>query len=266
MVEQELLDLREGQPRDESSRHATGWNQMDEPLTLEAFDAEMARLDEEDDRERTADERQRTETRAFLNRYEREAPTLRTSLERHRVARRRAREFAASIELARDTLQQISQETYRDWAKAINQGANEILRALGSHVKDLRFDEGLQLQLKHSGRLLTGAEAERQLSAGAIDGVYLAARIAVSRYLSGGKEVLPLILDDPFSNADDPRLLSGLELLLQAIAPHQQVLLLACQTSRYAWARTQLGSADRLVVTSVSLERQAASPGGMHVS
>ena len=42
------------------------------------------------------------------------------------------------------------------------------------------------------------------------------------------------------------RLVQGLELLIDSIAARQQVLLLACQRSRYEWAKAQLRAPDRV--------------------
>jgi uncharacterized protein YhaN len=84
-----------------------------------------------------------------------------------------------------------------------------------------------------------------------LDGVYLAARLGVSRLLSGGLGPLPLILDDPFSNADDVRLQAGLRLLIEGVAPRQQVVLMACQEGRYNLARAQLVRPERLVAVRV---------------
>jgi hypothetical protein len=228
--------------------------QLSEPLAQREYDEALAALDREEDDQRRMGEEERTSARAFLQRYELEAPRLRTSLDRHENALAKATQFRAAITLARDTLDEISRQTHRQWASALNRHANEILRALGSQVESLGFDESLGLRMVQEGRTLTGREAVQQLSSGAADAVYLAARIAVSRFLSRRREPLPLILDDPFANADDQRLLSGARLLLEAIAPQQQVLLMACQHSRYEWLRRELGHPEGLVTLRVDDE------------
>lgn len=247
---------------DEAGAAQAGWVEAEAPLTQEDYDRAVAELEAAEARDRAEDESQKTEVRAFLARYEAQAPSLRESIDQHAVALRQAQEFQHAAELARDTLAEISRETHRDWADALNPHTNEILAAIGSRVRELAFDEHLRLRLKHGRRLLLGSEAQQQLSAGAIDGVYLAARIAISRFLSGGEEVLPLILDDPFANADDERLVAGLEVLLSGIAPRQQVLLMACQHSRYAWARAQLGYPENLVLLHVEQGQRATASEG----
>ena len=171
-------------------------------------------------------------------------------LDRLRVARRRAEEFQLAVELARDTLEEISKESYQDWARDLNRESVQLLERLGPQSARLEFNEALGFSLQHEGRLLTNVEVDQMLSAGARDGVYLAARLAVSRVLGSQGRGLPLILDDPFANCDDQRLLSGLR-MLRAAAVEQQVLLLACQRSRYDWAMDQLGRPEGWVVLSL---------------
>ncbi len=180
-----------------------------------------------------------TEVRAFLQKYEDQAPGLWSRLEQLQRALRRATEFRDAVTLAIDDLEAISRETYHDWAARLNREASLLLEKLGTGSRELRFGEDLRFQLQHGDKLLDAVEIDQQLSTGARDGVYLAARLAVSRLL-GGEDHLPLILDDPFAHCDDERLLEGMRLLLDA-AREQQVLLLACQHSRYEWAKERLG-------------------------
>ncbi len=231
-------------------------SQLDEmlavPLSQSQFDEDLQRLKIREDQARSSREAERTEVRAFLRHYESEAPTLRSTLEGHQRALRRAEEFRAAVSFARDALEEIGRETHRTWAAALNRHCNEVLRGLNSRAQRLTFGEDLSLRLEQEGQQLTGADAVQHLSAGALDAIYLSARIAVSRFLSGGEETLPLILDDPFANADDPRLVAGLRMLLEQIAPHQQVLLMACQRSRYRWLHSELGRPPELVALEVT--------------
>lgn len=201
--------------------------------------AERARHEREDEG--------RLRARAFLQQYEERAPRLRSEHDELERAHRRATQFRAAITLAREELDRIRRETHRQWAAALNEQLPRILAGLGSEVERLELDPELRLTLRRDGQLLDEQQARQHLSAGAREGVWLACRLAVSRYLAEGGEPLPIVLDDPFANADDDRLLSGLRLLLGAVAPEQQVLLLACQRSRYDWALEQLGHPDGLV-------------------
>jgi hypothetical protein len=233
-------------------------------VASDAFDRGWTELNAAEQKARNADEAERQEAQQFLLRYEREAPALRERLEQHGRALERARSFRDAIELARTTLEQVARETHRDWSGALNAELGRVLQGLGSEVADAMVDEKLRLRLTRSGRLLSAEELTAQLSAGAVERIYLALRIALSRALAQGGRHLPLILDDPFANADDARFVLGLDWLLDAIAPTQQVLLLACQDSRYAWARHRLAGAEGLVPLSLrplaKSSREASAP------
>jgi uncharacterized protein YhaN len=84
------------------------------------------------------------------------------------------------------------------------------------------------------------------LSTGARDLLHLACRLALARFLGAGGMRLPLILDDPFAHCDDARTVAGIRLLLDSIAPEHQVILLACQESRFEWLRRRVPDPERI--------------------
>lgn len=214
-----------------------------------APEAAARALEELQAQERVRHEREdegRLLARSFLQQYEERAPRLRAEHEELERAHRRATQFRDAVTLAREELDRIRRETHRQWAAALNEQLPKVLSGLGSEVERLELDPELRLTLRRDGQLLDEQQARQHLSTGAREGVWLACRLAVSRYLAEGGEALPVVLDDPFANADDGRLLSGLRLLLGAVAPRQQVLLLACQRSRYDWALEQLGHPENL--------------------
>jgi uncharacterized protein YhaN len=219
---------------------------IDVPIDVDAFETERSTLERHEKDSASQSESDRVEARAFLQGYETAAPVLRERIDECRVALVRARQFQKSVTLARDTLASLAKVTHRDWAASLNERSNEILRVMDSEVQDIHFDESLRLRMQQRGKQLTASDAAAQLSTGALDMVYLAARLAVAQSLSGDVS-LPLILDDPFANADDLRLVRGMQLLLDALAPRQQVILMACQRSRYAWLRENLSGDERLV-------------------
>jgi len=219
-------------------------------------------LTEQDQLEAQRREDSLTTVRAFLRHYEEKVGPLNAQLEELRAARRRAQEFKNAVTLAHDALNEISRETYAAWAIQLNQEAQVLLGRLGTGSRDIHFNENLEFELMHEQKLLTKVEVDQQLSAGARDGVYLAARLAVSHLLSGDEGSLPLILDDPFAHADDARLIAGLKMLLSTVADRQQVLLLACQHSRYEWAIRELGQPAALSVLSFTQNPVGETPGG----
>lgn len=212
----------------------------DGPMSETDYEQAVRDLDARAQSRRDAEMHLRTETQHFLREYETRAPILRDEIETLQAARARAVEFEAAITLARDTLAALGQQTHRVWASALQRSASDFLRAMSSDVTEVQFDENLGLQLRQQDRVILGSEAPRVLSAGALDAVFLAARFAVARFLGGDGDPLPLILDDPLANADDRRLVDTLRVLVDAVAPRQQVLLMACQHSRYEWAADAL--------------------------
>jgi uncharacterized protein YhaN len=126
---------------------------------------------------------------------------------------------------------------------------------MGSDIGQVEFDEELNLTLVQRGQRMSGTEARQALSTGARDLLHLACRIALAHFLSGGDLDLPLVLDDPFAHCDDPRTVAGMRLLVDAIAPEHQVILLACQRNRYEWVRLQIEDSHR--IRTLGLEDQA---------
>lgn len=210
------------------------------PLGETDYERELGLLERRADARREETMRLRSETQHFLRDFETRAPALREEIDGLERAHTAAVEYEAAVTLARNTLATLGQETHRVWASALQRTATDFLRAMGSDVTEIHFDEDLGIQLRQNDRVIVGSEADRVLSAGALDAVFLAARFAVARFLGGDADPLPLVLDDPLANADDRRLLETLRLLVDAVAPEQQILLMACQHSRYEWAAEAL--------------------------
>ena len=218
----------------------------DAPLTETDYESALSAIEARARARQERIESTRITVQSFVREYESRAPVLRESIEEHERALTRAVEYRAAVELARDTLRDLAQQTHVVWAAALERAAGRFLHSMGSEVDEIRFDEHLGLRVHQQGRVLTGDEARRVLSAGALDTVFLASRFAVARFLAADDAPLPLVLDDPLANADDERLLATLRLLIEGVAPEQQVLLLACQQSRYDWAASRLGDGDTL--------------------
>ena len=223
------------------------------PLGETDYDQAIAGLDAAAAARRDEERRLRAETQGFLRDYEARAPALREEIETLERARHAAVEFEAAITLARDTLATLGQQTHRVWASALQRTATDFLRRMGSDVTEIHFDEDLGVQLRQQDRVITGLEAPRVLSAGALDAVFPGRALSRWRgFLGGEEDPLPLVLDDPLANADDRRLLDTLRLLIEAVAPEQQVLLMACQHSRYEWAAEALEGDGRVASSSNS--------------
>ena len=246
------LRVTEGRPALERELRAMGGEglailaTLDDSLSEEELQSGLRDLEADIERRHEESTRQLTDVRSFVERYEREAPVLRDRIEELREAGRRASDFAAAIELARDTLDGLAQQTHQIWSRELSEHTNRTLAAMGSDIGEVQFDEDLNLSLVQRGQRMSGAEARQALSTGARDLLHLACRIALAHFLSGGDLDLPLILDDPFAHCDDPRTIAGMEVLVDAIAPDHQVVLLACQRNRYQWVRQQIDRPERI--------------------
>ena len=67
------------------------------------------------------------------------------------------------------------------------------------------------------------------LSAGALDQLYLAVRLAICELVLPPEKSIPIILDDALTNFDDERCATALRWLKQAAA-HRKILLFTCHS------------------------------------
>jgi len=176
----------------------------------------------------------RLEVEEVSRRYHQEHPEKTAQRERVALALTRARRFKAAVELARDTIQKVAIDTHRRWAEFLNARIKEVLDAFGTGIEQLRFGEDLDFSVRlPGGQQVSRGKADLQLSAGAKDQLYLAARLAISEYLSRGRSPLPLLLDDPFATSDDGRTRTGMQLLVEQFSRHHQIIILTCHRKRH---------------------------------
>ncbi|HKQ56284.1 MAG TPA: AAA family ATPase [Candidatus Eisenbacteria bacterium] len=204
------------------------------PRTPLEIDTESRRLREVLDRLQKRRTELRLEVEEVWRRYHQDHPEKSSQLERVDHALRHARRFKASIDLARETIQQVATDTHRRWAEFLNVRVKELVQGFGAGIEQLRFGDDLDFSIKpaggpHSAR----GKADLALSAGAKDQLYLAVRLAICEYLSRGQVPLPLLLDDPFAASDDGRVRAGMRILIERFAPSHQVLVLTCHKSRF---------------------------------
>ena len=75
---------------------------------------------------------------------------------------------------------------------------------------------------------------EKWLSAGTMDQIYLAARLALADIVSEEKNSI-LILDDPFASYDEKRLENAMK-VIRELSENHQILLLTSQDHYDKWA------------------------------
>jgi DNA repair exonuclease SbcCD ATPase subunit len=175
----------------------------------------------------------RVEVEEVWRRHAQRLPDLTLAQERLGRAIERAKKFKQAVEIARETIQRVAVDTHRKWADFLNDRVGEILRSFGTSVSGVRFGEDLDFSVQlDGGPLVSRGKAHAQLSVGARDQLYLAVRLAVSEFLSRGKNPLPLLLDDVFATSDDERLRAGMRALVQGLGAGHQVLLTTCHRGR----------------------------------
>jgi AAA domain len=157
-----------------------------------------------------------------------------------------AKRAKLALELARDTLARISGENYQDWASRLNRTGSELLNKLGLDYDEIRFDDELSLiaRRKSDNQEFDAQEIMSRLSIGTKEQLHWVARLIVARYLSA-EHNLPIIMDEPFSEADDERFLKMMRFLVENVAKDHQIILFSCHKQRHAWLRSQLEEAEK---------------------
>ncbi len=125
-----------------------------------------------------------------------------------------------AIKLALSSIQDISSDIHDSFGQQLNQAVSEIIfDVTGERYGDLKIDEKLEVKVGWNGDYIL----LDRLSAGTIDQVYFALRMAVADLLLGAEEV-PLLLDDSFALYDDIRVGAA----LRQISTRRQILLFTC--------------------------------------
>lgn len=141
--------------------------------------------------------------------------------------REQVQEAIRAVMLARQELDEASEEVHRQFAPVLNAKASEILHTLThGRYERLAVSETLDIMLQDP-------EYARPVSLDAVshgtgDQVYLAFRLAAAEAICGDRWAPPLILDDAFAHYDDHRVREALKTLLQ-VSQRVQVLFFTCR-------------------------------------
>jgi hypothetical protein len=153
-------------------------------------------------------------------------------------ARNRLRKLSLereAAEIALEALRETSAGIHREFAPALNRKVAEITsRITGGRYSDLSITKDIEIlaTAPETGRRV---EAEA-LSAGTLDQLYFALRVAASEFLSDGRK-LPLILDDCFVQYDARRLENVMKFILEE-ARERQIILFTCHEREKGVAET----------------------------
>ncbi len=132
----------------------------------------------------------------------------------------------ASIQLAMSALESANTTLQNRFSPALGHRAAEIFSALtGGRYSGVVLDRSFHLSAEPTGD--TVYRDAGLLSAGAVDQLYLAARLAICDLVLPKEQAVPLVLDDALANFDDDRCAATLRWLKEE-ARHRQILLFTC--------------------------------------
>lgn len=107
----------------------------------------------------------------------------------------------AALDLAMNTIQDISEEIYDSFGSVLNKQVSDIVAKITKNkYTEVRIDDQLRVMVK-SGSSFISME---YLSVGTIEQIYLALRLSIANVLVG--EDLPIVIDDIFVTYDYQRL------------------------------------------------------------
>ena len=132
-----------------------------------------------------------------------------------------------AISLAIDTLKDADTEIQRRFSPELGKVASSYMSAVtGGRYADVLINRDFSAMTRISDD--TVSRRAEYLSAGTLDIMYLAVRLAVCELALPDGEPCPLILDDALVNLDDERLEQAMKLLGE-IAKERQVILFRCR-------------------------------------
>ncbi|MBO5556642.1 MAG: hypothetical protein J5927_05605, partial [Oscillospiraceae bacterium] len=131
------------------------------------------------------------------------------------------------ITVALDTLKEADAEIQSRFSPELGRLAAQYMSAVtGGRYEDVLINRDFSARTRTKGDAV--ARDSEYLSAGTLDLMYLAVRLAVCELALPEGEPCPLIIDDALVNLDETRLKQAMELLKQ-IARERQVILFTCR-------------------------------------
>lgn len=132
------------------------------------------------------------------------------------------REEIRAINVAINTIDELSKDIQSDFGSDVNELASEYIKYFtNGKYQNISIDSDLNVFLNEKEKLIQ----IEQLSAATARQVYLAVRLAVGRVLFN-EEKMPIILDESFAMYDDIRLLNTLKGLMKVSS--SQIIIFTC--------------------------------------
>ena len=133
-----------------------------------------------------------------------------------------------AIAMAMEVLDQANTTLQNRFSPALGRRAAKIFRAMtGDRYGSVTLDRSLHLTAETTADGIYRDAA--LLSAGTVDQLYLAVRLAICDLVLPNEDPAPIVLDDALSNFDDARAHAALRWLKKA-AQDRQILLFTCQS------------------------------------
>lgn len=156
----------------------------------------------------------------LLSNYKTQMEALRHTLaENDRISQE-----IAAIDLARDTMTELSASIRDSFGFYLNKTASDLIGGItGGIYTSMSIDENLNAFMNTPSRLVPF----EQVSSGTMDQIYLALRLSAAKLMqSEAEEPMPLIFDDSFVLYDEDRLRSALKWLSSAYSG--QIIIFTC--------------------------------------
>ena len=135
----------------------------------------------------------------------------------------RIRQDITAIELAQETMQELSMSIRDSFGLYLNKTASDLISGItGGRYASMSIDENLRAFLNTKRKLVP----LEQVSSGTADQIYLALRLAAAKFIQGNEDRMPLIFDDSFVLYDDERLATALKWLPTAY--QGQIIIFTC--------------------------------------
>jgi uncharacterized protein YhaN len=152
----------------------------------------------------------------------RPSSVIEEELERKRALEEELAEERDALDLAYETLTELSASIRREFAPVLNRRVGQILSeiTLGRYTQ-IRVSPDLEMSVIHPD---TGTQAPiGALSGGTLDQCYFALRVAIAEAVTKTEE-FPFFLDDSFVQYDDRRLGGALSILATLAGKHQMLV------------------------------------------
>lgn len=152
----------------------------------------------------------------------------------------------AALSLAKDSLVRVAQESKSSWSQELAEISNEMLADSELEVKKIEWDENMDmiLTINKQEEPIHENALQKIAAKGLLKQINWMTRLTLCRYIAK-RMPLPVVLDEPFCDLDDKRFAACMNLLLNKLLPHCQLIVLTCQRVRHQWFVDKLADADK---------------------